>query len=303
MKWPVFVIPFDRRLLRRLAGAGVAVRVDRPAQVADAVAAVRDSGSVLHSVILDSRHSLAEIEFGDDLKDTPLAVMTPSLGKSRNLTGHLDRLSRFNLQVHLPCDRAANIAGLRTLSSAGVRCCAVIGNRKTDWAALTGLMTYAILEPTPHAAIEPFATIAARYDPRFWLDWGGVEFEDPRCFLHVDRRGRVALSRRELKRSKFIARDVSELSGPAQHPAVRERLNAWRRMFAENHPCASCGGWKVCLGKFAATASRPFDSTQGGPEQGRKGRGCETLFVTAMDAALQRQAAKRRGPEIKPWPW
>jgi hypothetical protein len=59
-------------------------------------------------------------------------------------------------------------------------------------------------------------------------------------------------------------------------------------MFAENHPCASCAGWKVCLGKFAATAAG--------------NRCCEALFAEMMDVALRRQAAKIRDPESKPWP-
>jgi hypothetical protein len=288
MNLPIFVCPFDPTLLRRFTGAAVVVRVDRPARVADAVAAAEDSGNALFCVILDSACPLDQIEFGDDLKDTPLAVRAPSLGKFRNLVRHLDRLKRLDLRVHLPCDRAGNITGLRILSSVGLRGCAVIGNGKTDWEALADLMTYAVLEPVPHASIEPFATIAARYDPQACLDWGGVQFEDPSRFLHMDRQGRIALSRRELEESKFIAQDLSELSGQAQHPAVRERLDAGRRMFAENHPCASCAGWKVCLGKFAATAAED--------------RGCEALFAEMIAAALQRQAAKSCDPEPKPWP-
>jgi hypothetical protein len=288
MNLPIFVCPFDPALLRRFAGDSVAVRVDRPARIAEAAAAARDSENTLFCVILDSACPLDEIEFGEDLNDTPLAVMAPSLGKFRNLVRHLDRLKRLNLQVYLPCDRAENVAGLRILSSVGIRTCAVIGSGKTDWEALADLMTYAILEPVPHAAIEPFAAIAAGYDPQAWLDWGGAQFEDPSRFLHVDLQGRIALSRAELEESKFIAQDRSELSAEAEHPAVRERLDARRRMFAENHPCASCAGWKVCLGKFAATAAGD--------------RGCEALFAEAMDAALQRQAAKRHDAEPKPWP-
>jgi hypothetical protein len=225
MNLPIFVCPFDKTLLRRFASLTVVVRVDRPARVPDAVAAAKDSESALFCVILESACPLDEIEFGDDLKDTPLAVMAPSLGKFRNLARHLDRLKGLNMRVYLPCDSAENITSLRILSSVGIRGCAVIGNGKTDWEALTDLMTYAVLEPVPHASIEPFATIAARYDPQAWLDWGCVLFEDPRRFLHVDRRGRIALSRRELEESKFIAQDLSELSGEAEHPAVRERLD------------------------------------------------------------------------------
>ena len=126
-------------------------------------------------------------------------------GRFRDLARHLDRLRKLNLRVYLPCDHADNLASLRILSSVGIPCCADFRDGGTDWEALADLATYAVLERTPHAAMEPFAFMAANYHSADRLDWGRVFFDDPRHFLHLSEDGRVALSQAELAEGRFVA--------------------------------------------------------------------------------------------------
>ncbi len=250
MGFPRIVCP-DSELLQSFTGLSVALRLDRCHGIALGVENVRKSGNTLFCVIVEVDRPLAEMEFYDRHQGIPLAVMAPSLGRFRDLARRLDRLRTLNLRVYLPCDHPDNLAGLRILSSVGIHCCADFRHGGTDWEALADLATYAVLERTPHAAMEPFAFMVAHYPTSHRLDWGRVIFDDPRYFLHLDGAGRVALSQAELAEGRFVAHNLSEIETPEEFPPIRERLRSWSHYFVDHHPCASCGGWRICLGKFS----------------------------------------------------
>lgn len=287
MNSPRFVCPDDDAVLGSFAGREVAVRVTEIADVADAAARVRDHGNSLFCVIAQTSLPLSAIDFHEDQLSIPLAVMAPSMGSFRTLAGKVDVLRRSSTRVYLPCNNADNLAALRILSSLGIHVCAQFVTSANDWEALTDLMTYAVLGRSPHASIEPFSFIATNYDPHSNLSWGLIEFDDPARFLHLDEKGRVALSRAELERGVFVAQNVDEVGSPAVTSAIVERENRWRRFFADNHPCASCAGWKVCLGRFADEL--PAD------------RGCARLFTELIEVAAMLRSAVPRSDEGDIW--
>lgn len=287
MNWPKIVCPDNRGLLQTLRGHEVVVRVNDARRASAAASRVRESGNNLFCVIIRSRSPLDEMEFGEDQKGIPMALMVPSPGRFRNLAKRLNLLRELNLRVYLPCDSPENLSGLRALSSVGIETCAVFGKGRMDWESLTELMTYAVLEQAPHAPIEPFAFIASRYDPFSHLDWGSVYFDDPRRYLHVDRKGRVALSHAELTKRRFVAEGISEIAVPEDFAPVRERIQAWRQLFVDNHPCASCGGFKPCMGRFAAHV--------------RRDKGCSAFFLEMMEVARQHKERQVPSEEFRIW--
>jgi hypothetical protein len=220
-------------------------------RIALGVDKVRKSGNLLFCIIVESDQPLADMECDDRHQGIPLAVMAPSLGRFRDLARHLHRLTTLNRRVYLPCDHPDNLTSLRILSSVGITCCADFRDGRADWESLADLATYAVLERAPHAAIEPFAFMAANYPACRYLDWGRVIFDDPRHFFHLDADGRVALSRAELAENRFVARSLNEIVVPAEFAPIRDRLRSWQHFFIDNHPCASCAGWRICLGKFS----------------------------------------------------
>jgi hypothetical protein len=235
----------------------------------------------LFCVILDCDRALSRIDFPDEPITVPVAVMAREFGAFRALAKHIDVLCNSNLRVYLPCDNANNLAGLRILSSLGVHACAQTNRRPLDWEALTDLMTYSVLGRTAHAPIEPFAFIAANYDSRSILDWSAIEFDDPERFLHLNEHGQVALSSDELQSGAFIAQDVRSIDSPAAAAAIRERKNAWRRYFVDNHPCAACTAWKVCLGRYSADPSED--------------KGCAAFFSELIEViGVRRSSAQPR---------
>ena len=163
----------------------------------------------------------------------------------------------------------------------------ISGNGGTDWEALADLATYAVLERTPHAAMEPFAFMVANYPASHRLDWGRVIFDDPRHFLHLDEAGRVALSQAELAEGRFVAHNLSEIEAPEEFPPIRERLRSWRHYFVDNHPCASCGGWRICLGKFSQDLAAKA--------------GCSEFFLEMIDLVRQHTALQVAPEERRIW--
>jgi hypothetical protein len=287
MNWPRIVCPDNKGLLQTFTGREVAVRVSDARRTAAAASRVRGTGNELLCVIIRSRVPLDEVTFGAEQKGIPMALMVPSPGRFRNLAKRLDLLRGLNLRVYLPCDNPQNLAALRVLSSVGIQTCAVFGKGTTDWEALTELMTYAVLEQTPHAFMEPFAFIASHYDPFSHLDWGSVYFDDPRHYLHVDGKGRVALSHQEMTQRRFVAESIADIAVPDEFPPVRERVEAWRRIFVNNHPCASCGGFKLCLGRFAAHV--------------RRDEGCSAFFLEMMEVARQHKGRQAPSEGSRIW--
>jgi hypothetical protein len=287
MNWPGIVCPHNFSLFKSFKGLTVAVRVPHPAQAAEAAAQLQESGNQLCCVIVESSSPFDEIELPDELQEIPLAVMAPAWGKFRNLSQRLLKLRDFNLRVYLPANHPKNITGLRILSSVGIHTCAVLRDDVKDWEDLTDLMTYAVLGQAPHASMEPFVFIASNYDPDSYLEWGSLYFDDPKRFLHLDTDGRVALSPGELRQKRFVAQSLAEIGTPSHFPVIQQRAQAWRHFFADNHPCASCGGWKVCLGKFSREVT--------------KNQGCQDFFLEMLEVAHQYK--KKKEPPVERHIW
>jgi hypothetical protein len=287
MGFPRIVCPDSETVLQGFTGRSVALRVDGWDRIALGVDQVRKSGNLLFCIIVESDRPLADMEFDDRHQGIPLAVMAPALGRFRDLARHLDRLRTLHRRVYLPCDRSDNLTGLRILSSVGIGCCADFRGGRTDWESLADLAAYAVLERAPHAAIEPFAFMAANYPACRSLDWGRVIFDDPRHFLHLDAWGRVALSRAELAQNLFVAQSLNEIGVPAEFAPIRDRLRSWQHFFIDNHPCAACAGWRLCLGKFSQDLAA--------------NAGCAEFFTEMIDLVHRHTAAPVVPEERRLW--
>jgi hypothetical protein len=274
------VCPYNTALLNRLKDHVVIVRVEGTDVISKAAADVVYSGNQLRLVIVETDLALDSIEYYDQWKDIPLALKASSLGKFRNLVKKLDTMRNLNLCVYLSCSDHKNIVGLRILSSVGIRCGVTFDEGDVDWEDLADLMTYAVLERTPHAPIEPFMFIATHYKSDAHTDWGTVFCDDPNTFLHLDSEGHVALSLKELNKKQFIAMDYFGVTPSFLSEVIGQRSQTWRDYFLDNGACARCVGWRVCLGKFNR-GSRQVD-------------GCEAFFSEMMEVAEQYQSIHGR---------
>lgn len=284
---PRLVCADSPRLIEAISGRTLVLRVDDLAAVADAAARVHDSENQLLCVRCELPRPLWEYDPEALPEQVPLALFVPQLGRFRQLAPWLGRLRQLAARIYLPADLPDNLISLRLLSSLGVACCATFARPPQSWEALADLATYALLGTAPHAPLDPFDHLADCYEPQRYTEWGSVTFCDPRQYLHLDAEGRVALSHGELLAGEFIADHPDQVEQPMEHPAVIERVNRWRRFFAEDHACARCPGWRVCMGTFAELE----------PDLGQ----CSAFFCELLDIIDQHQQLRAEHQEPEPW--
>lgn len=284
------VCPFDRGIVERFRGREIAVRIDDPLLAPAARDLVRETRNSLMCVLCESPLPLAATPLPPVWDGIPLGLSVPGAGRMRDLAPITPRLRELDLRVFLPYSRE-NLTGLRVLSSIGIPCGLVLEEGEPDWEALADLMTYAVLEGVPHAPIEPFDLLRRNYDPERFMQWGAGFFDDPTQFVHLDREGRAALSPRDLRQGRFVG-TVDGLEGSVA-AALTERARARRSLFVEDHPCAACAGFRLCLGRF----DRP---DKGGP--GAPGRaGCSGFFSEMMDALDLHREQKAQRDKAPAW--
>ena len=269
------------------------MRVEEPEAIAGAARRVRDAGNQLGCVICSTPAPLCALELRDDWDGVPIALGVPAAGRFRDLAPAVGRLRDLDLRVALPGGRPDNLVALRLLASLGVAGCVDLDGAPPDWGALTDLMTYALLGTVPHAPIDPFEHIADHYEPDRATEWGATRFADPRRYLHLDAKGRVALTRADLLAGTVVAdvADLDEEADLATHPALAAHDARRRDFFEHDRPCARCPGWRVCQGTFADPAAAAPATAPG----------CTEFFTELMDIIDQRRAQRARDQEPTRW--
>jgi hypothetical protein len=278
------ICPYDPSLIGTFRGREIAVRVDSPSLVAKAAEAVATSQNHLICVILDTVQPIEALPLEDGWKAIPLLLMAPAVGRFRHVVKKLQALRELNIRVYLPAN-SHTIRDVRILSSTGIHCSIVFARSGIDWEELSDIMTYALCARVPHAPLDPFDYILRHYDPRAHLKWGRVFLDDPEHYFHLNRDGNVALSRQEAVAGRFVG-CIDDFEN-ADCPELNRRSQAWSRNFLENTVCASCEGFKLCLGKFI-------------PEDGRAD-GCSTFFSEMIDILGKLRSQKETSRKENTW--
>lgn len=279
MKLPSFVCPANSLVFGTFSGRSVVCQTTGSLrEIAEIVGRVRVSGNNIHCIIATLDRPLAETDFPDCIKNVPLAVRCPSVGRYADISRSLPKLRDFNMRLYLPADCQDNITAIQMLSSLGLHCCAEFGDGAPYWEGLAELASYAMLSRCDHGPIEPFAFIASHFVPHRNLDWGRAVFDDPEHYLHLDREGRIALTARDLAQGKFIAEGVVGFS-PKTCPQMAEHRHRWRDFFRDDRACASCPGWRLCLGRFADHAD--------------ESAGCSAFFTELTEVATEHYRLKQ----------
>ncbi len=283
MSGRILVCPLDESLLLGLRDQVLVVRVAFPEQVRGAADLARKHND-LRAVVLDSPLPLADLPLREDWADIALGLQVPSLGSFATLVRSLPLLRRLDIKVFLPGDDPANLTAIRILSSLQIPTVLVLKG-DLDWDGLDDLLHYALYGRIPHAPIEPFQYLVDHYQPGVRVDFGGVWFEDPSRYLHLDAQGRVAATAGDLDKGSFLPWRPGE-PGLDELPAMLDHQDGWRAHFLSLGGCSGCEAWQVCQGKFSM-----------GP--GVRGP-CEKVFTELMrcgDSCQPAQETRRM-----PWP-
>ncbi|HAR46274.1 MAG TPA: hypothetical protein DCS05_08940, partial [Nitrospiraceae bacterium] len=266
------VCDYDEALISRLERRRLVVRVDDPSRLNDAARFAQERNA-LHALWLRVDEPLSGLPFTmlEALHAVPLYLDVTAVGNFRTWRDQVDRLRRLNVLVMVPEDAPVSYRDLRILSSLLIPCGIRFGSPCPDWEALTDLLYYAAYGKVLHAPIQPFHFVLSGYERHQRTDFSGITFDDPSRYLHIDSRGCIALTRKELEQGAFIESDLEKLDAVGDLPAYQSRLESWRDFFLKQDGCAYCPGWRICLGAFAGTpGNRP---------------GCQKFFAEFLEAA------------------
>jgi hypothetical protein len=274
------VCPMADSLINELRGESVVIRLTNLDDLPSTVDAVKRSDAHLHCLMVKASAPLSALSFKEEWKDIPIALYVSSMGNFPEFIKQLPILRQLTIRIYLPTHPQENNTAIRIISSLGIDTAIVFHNDGLDWEQLSDLMAYAYFAQAPHASIAPFDYMTTRYHRNQRNDFNAVYFDDPRTYLHLDKKGRVALTRAHLLAEKFIAQSMEQLGDIEQNEDYIDYLESWRSFFLQTDGCAYCPGWRLCLGKFSHTS--PYDT------------GCKDFFTEFMNLVEQKQSMKNK---------
>lgn len=280
MKSHFLVVPPDKDLISKLDSQSLVPVIDSTEDIVLATEMVDHYNAHLHCLIICTRIPLTALDYKEEWRNIPIALFTPSMGRFSKMVKHLPVLRQLNIRIYLPTATKENYADIRILSSLGIETAVVFQKDGLAWDLLIDLMSYAYFARATHAPIAPFDYMAARFHSHQRNDYSAVYFDDPRTYLHLNRDGRIALTRADLLAGRFITQDLDELETIEQNEAYQNYLEAWRAFFLQPDGCAYCPGWRVCLGKYSHTNNRE--------------NGCQKFISEFLDALEMKQSLQEK---------
>ena len=265
----IFVAERTEKLLTMLRGRSVVASANSLEEMRQLCETARGLDIDVHCVQLHTRAPLASLQLRKEEGFLPIALFPSQMGRLQDLVRILPVLRALNVRVYLPANDAEQLKSVRILASLGIHCAVLLEGEGVLWGLLTDLMTYALLGLAPHATIEPFQLICGNYDPRYRTAFDAVYFDDPETYLHVNEQGGVALTRADLRAGRLIAATIEEATETVRSAAHDAYCDSWKDHFLARTKCASCPGWRVCVGRFAPVTDAEPD--------------CSAFFAEMMD--------------------
>lgn len=283
-----FVCPCEDKLLNRLEGKSVVIKIKEYTQIEDAIEYPKKYNFHLHCLWIQSHLPLAHFQVNENWRDIPIALYVPEVGEFAVFMRNLALLRKMNIRVYLPTSPESNFSSIRILSSLGLETAILFDQPNVNWEKLNDLMTYTLLNLTAHAPIAPFNYIASRYKPNQLTNWGAVYFDDASAYLHADPSGKIALSEKDLSAGNFVLDQIDSIDTFIKSKKYADHLDNWRNEFLKEDGCAYCPGWRVCVGRFSnGTIS---------------GQGCRSVFTDLMDTIEQYEMVdKSKNKHVDIW--
>ena len=242
----------------------------------------------IHSVAIKTNTSLADIIFEEKWNEYPLAIESLSLGRVYEFLVKTPVVRKLNIRFYLSTKESTCYKDVRILSSLGYPSSVIIEGERTDWKQLTDLMTYAFFNARKHAEIHPFNYISNYYNPNNRTNFNSVYFNDPERYLHINEKGNIFLNREDMLSNQNAVADLDSLHSIKELEAYINNKDKWFEFFLEPTRCASCKGWRICLGKYA----KYLDSNPG----------CDTFFSEFIDSIEKEKTIReKRNQQLVLW--
>jgi hypothetical protein len=242
----------------------------------------------IHCIVINTNTSLSDILFQEEWSRYPLAIESPSMGRVYKFLSKVNVIRKLNVRFYFSTKEPSCYKDIRILSSLGYATALFIDGEKADWQQLTDLMTYSLLNSGRHAEIHPFSYVSKYYHPHSRTDFDSVYFNDPERYLHINSKGTVFLKREDLYHNINPCCDSGSIEFIEENDAYINEKNKWFEFFLKPSRCASCKGWRICLGKYV----KYLDSNPG----------CDSFFSEFIDAIeLEKNIEKRSIPKEELW--
>ena len=277
---PVFVTPFEERLLQGLTGQRLIVRTSGVEDIPIIGEVATQLQCNLEAVILETTSSVTSLPFEDRWKAVPLLVHAPELGRVSHLLSHLPVIRGMSLRLMLPTEGEENYTSLRILSSLGIPSGFLLRGDTADWEQLLDLASYYYFTFANHAPIAPLDNFGDHYLPGGGCSFGSAYLEDPATiYYHLNQEGEVALSQEDLERGNILYPSLEALGEAGVQTDLEGRTQPLSRLFLSPGPCPMCPALKLCRGGVAG-------------DDGNVPDGCSGFFSELMGMVEEYQAMR-----------
>jgi hypothetical protein len=242
----------------------------------------------MHCIYVTTSACLSDIMYEESWKAFPIAIESPSIGRVYEFLLKSPVIRKLNIRFYLSTTEPSCYTDARILSSLGFSTAVIIDGEKTDWKALTDLMIYALLNRKDHADILPFNYTCKHFRSHEKTDYNAVYFNDPGKYLHLDGEGGVHLKKEHTVNGSVPVCTIDAPEDIEQTDSYQAEMNKWSEFFISPTKCASCKGWRICLGKFK-------DHIETNP-------GCERFFSEFLDTIeTERKIHDKRNQPEEVW--
>lgn len=185
-------------------------------------------------------------------------------------------LAGNSTKVALPLRHRRDLQAITLLTSLNVHVLINLATSDLDWALAEEAMVDSLLALVSRAPLDPFMMLSSIYsEPGSRFTLGSIYYDDGRDYVHVDERGRMYATGRDMRASNALDVELAEMGegreclGCAEARQHREHL---MRVSA----CAFCPGYSLCRGYLSPRSANGE---------------CQHLFENLLDTSRERTRA------------
>lgn len=272
----ILVVEYDDSLFNEIEGYNLVVKIDNLSNIHNIADSSKNKNS-LHAILYENYfQTIASIDIDRSWNEMPLVFCLNSLGNFKNFVLQLPIIKTLNISFFFKCNNEDNFINLRILSSLNINCGLVLDQSLIHWELLLDLLTHSLYSKSKHKIIEPFKYIITNYKPQEYVDYSYVYFNDPRRFLHIDKKMNIALTHLDLVSGNFVGNGTNDINNIEKNETYKEKMTAWQDYFLSINECSTCPAWRICLGKF--------------DKANNKNDTCKRVFSEVFDALEMRNS-------------
>lgn len=267
---PILVCEDNDELIRKFKQEAIVVRTKDPDAVGHFKRVIEEDNKV-HCIELYSEENLCNIAPRDEWKDVPMHLHAPKMGHFLDFVRIRHLIGPLSIRVFLNSKYPEVYTDLQLMASLGVNCGLSFDAEPIDWKECADLMDFVMYPKVPRATVEPFHFIITEYQPKEFINFSGVYFNNPERYLHIDKDENVALTAELLQKKDYLFNGIDKIDTYKNNKGYKAYFQTWKKKFQKITACSSCPAWRICGGYFEdRIATNP---------------GCSAAFSELIDAA------------------